>query len=164
MRSSRLLTGPGDDASVARADGVLVTTIDTVVDGVHFSLATHSAADVGHKALATALSDVAAMGAAPGEAYVALGLPADFDGAEELVGAMEALAAETGCTIAGGDVTSSPVLFVTVSVNGWAASESDIVLRSGAQPGRPGRRDRRAGRKRTWPGGAASRSPVTRHP
>ena len=48
---------------------------------------------------------------------------------------MEALAAETGCTIAGGDVTSSPVLFVTVSVNGWAASESDLVLRSGARPG-----------------------------
>jgi thiamine-monophosphate kinase len=118
-----------------RADGVLVTTIDAVVDGVHFSLATHSPGDVGHKALATALSDVAAMGASAGEAYVALGLPAGFGGAGELVDAMESLAAACGCTIAGGDVTGSPVLFVTVSVNGWAASADELVLRSGARPG-----------------------------
>jgi thiamine-monophosphate kinase len=129
------LVGPGDDAAVTRASGVLVTTIDTVVDGVHFSLDTHSAADVGHKALATALSDVAAMGAVVGEAYVALGVPADFSEAEALVGGMEALASETGCTIAGGDVTGSPVLFVTVSVNGWAESADALVLRSGARPG-----------------------------
>jgi thiamine-monophosphate kinase len=135
VRSSRLVVGPGDDASVVRASGLVVTTIDTVVDGVHFSLSTHSPADVGHKALATALSDVAAMGATPGEAYVALGLPSSFDGASELVDAMEALAASSGCTIAGGDVTGSPVLFVTVSVNGWAESEAGLVLRSGARVG-----------------------------
>src|SRR5438067_2243532 len=55
---ARVLTGSGDDAAVVRADAVAVTSIDTVVEGVHFELATHSPADVGHKALATALSDV----------------------------------------------------------------------------------------------------------
>src|SRR5215208_7748944 len=100
----RLLVGPGDDAAVVRAEGVCVTSIDTVVDGVHFELATHSPADVGHKALATALSDIAAMGAEAGEAYVSLALPADFgeERALELVEAMRALADHTGTVIAGG--------------------------------------------------------------
>src|SRR3954449_1649578 len=80
----RVLTGSGDDAAVVRADAVAVTSIDTVVDGVHFDLATHSPADVGHKALATALSDIAAMGAGPGEAFVSLALPPDFGQASAL--------------------------------------------------------------------------------
>src|SRR3954470_23299780 len=90
----RVLTGPGDDAAVVRAEGVSVTSIDTVVDGVHFELATHSPRDVGHKALATALSDLAAMGAGAGEAYVSLALPDGFgeQRALELVEGMRALA------------------------------------------------------------------------
>lgn len=132
----RVLVGPGDDASVVRAEGAAVaTSIDTVVDGVHFSLATHSAADVGHKALATALSDIAAMGARPGEAYVALVLPAGFTAALELVGAMRALADRTGVAIAGGDVVSGPVLAVTVTVTGWVRPDEPVVLRSGARAG-----------------------------
>src|SRR3954454_24935247 len=130
----RVLVGPGDDAAVVRADGVCVTSIDTVVDGVHFELATHSPGDVGHKALATALSDIAAMGAQPGEAYVSVVLPGGFE-AIEMVDAMHALAERTGCTLAGGDVVSGPVLTVTVAVTGWAASEDELALRSGAQPG-----------------------------
>ena len=62
---------------MVRARPFAVTSIDTVVDGVHFRLATHSPRDIGWKALATALSDLAAMGAEAGEAYVSLGLPAD---------------------------------------------------------------------------------------
>jgi thiamine-monophosphate kinase len=131
----RVLVGPGDDAAVVRADAVAVTSIDSVVDGVHFSLATHSPGDVGHKALATALSDLAAMGAGPGEAYVSLALPPGFDGALELVEGMRALAAEQGVAIAGGDVVSAPVLAVTVSVTGWSGAADRLVYRSGAQPG-----------------------------
>ena len=131
----RVLTGPGDDASVVRADAVLATSIDTVVDGVHFSLATHSPADIGHKALATALSDIAAMGAGPGEAYVALVMPADFSGALELVGGMRDLAARHGVALAGGDVVSGPVLAVTVTVTGWSGAAERLVYRSGARPG-----------------------------
>ena len=131
---ARVLTGPGDDASVVRADAVLATSIDTVVDGVHFSLATHSPADVGQKALATALSDIAAMGAGPGEAYVALVMPPGFEGALELVGGMRELAARHGVALAGGDVVSGPVLAVTVSVTGWSGAADRLVYRSGARP------------------------------
>src|ERR671934_1867720 len=109
----RVLRGPGDDAAVVRAGGaVAVTSIDAMVEGVHFRLDTHSPADVGHKALAAALSDLAAMGARPGEAYVAVGLPSGFgeQRALELVDAMEKLAERTGTTIAGGDVVSAPEL------------------------------------------------------
>ena len=132
---ARVLTGPGDDASVVRADSVVAVSTDTVVDGVHFSLSTHSPADVGHKALATALSDIAAMGAGPGEAYVALVLPAGFEGALEVVGGMRELAARHGVALAGGDVVSGPVLAVTVTVTGWSGAADRLVYRSGARPG-----------------------------
>jgi thiamine-monophosphate kinase len=133
----RVLTGPGDDAAVVRADAVAVTSIDTVVDGVHFELATHSPADVGHKALATALSDIAAMGAGPGEAFVSLALPPGFGQAHalELVEGMRALAERQGVALAGGDVVSSPVLAVTVSVSGWSGAADRLVYRSGAAAG-----------------------------
>lgn len=136
-RGERLIQGPGDDAAVVSAGGaVAVTSVDAMVEGVHFQLSTHSPADVGHKALAAALSDLAAMAARPGEAYVALGVPSGFEEerALELVEAMEQLAVQSGTTIAGGDVVSAPQLIVSVTVTGWAATPAELVTRAGAQP------------------------------
>ncbi|HEV2772051.1 MAG TPA: thiamine-phosphate kinase [Thermoleophilaceae bacterium] len=137
VRGERVLRGLGDDAAVVRARPVAVTSLDTVVEGVHFRLETHTPADVGHKALAAALSDLAAMGAEPGEAYVGLVVPATLpeDQALELMEAAEALAERTGTTIAGGDVSGGPALVVSVAVSGWADGPHQVVTRDGARPG-----------------------------
>ena len=121
-----------------RAGGqVAVVSTDTAVEGVHFRLDWITAADAGHRALAGALSDLAAMGVAAGEAYLALGVGGSLDaaGALELMRGAEALAARCEVTIAGGDVVRSPSGFVTVTVVGWAADEHVVVGRDGALAG-----------------------------
>ncbi|MEO9176553.1 MAG: thiamine-phosphate kinase, partial [Gaiellales bacterium] len=139
QRGSRVRRWIGDDAAVVRAGGALaVVSVDTMVAGVHFRFSWSSPQEVGHRALATALSDLAAMGGVrPGEAYVSLGVGGELSpaGALELMRGADELAGATGCSIAGGDVVSSPVAFVSVTVVGWADREAQVVGRDGALVG-----------------------------
>jgi thiamine-monophosphate kinase len=135
---ARVIRWVGDDAAVVRTAGPYsVTSVDTMVDGVHFRCAQLSWAEIGHRALAAALSDLAAMGLDRGEAYLALGLPqgARRSQCAELIGSAQALAERTGCTIAGGDITRAPVLSVSVTVTGHTDDPGSLVTRDGARPG-----------------------------
>ena len=143
------LFGLRDDAGVVATPGgeALVVSVDSVIEGVHFDLSFCSPSDVGWKALMQALSDLAAMGAAPLGALIALGVPGDgrvdvdvsFGGGGELAlgvtdGIAEASAA-TGCPVVGGDVSSAGQLVVAVTVLGTIRGGGAPVSRSGARPG-----------------------------
>src|ERR1700759_2669049 len=134
---SQMLRWLGDDAAGVRGRGYAVTSVDTVVDGVHFRSGQLTPAGIGHRALGSALSDLAAMGVRPGEAYLALCLPpgAEIDSTLALLTGLRELADECGVTVAGGDVSTSAVLSVSVTVVGWASDPAEIVGRDGARPG-----------------------------
>jgi thiamine-monophosphate kinase len=124
---------------VVSARPVCVTSVDAMVDGVHFQLREDwvTPPEAGWRALAGALSDLAAMGAEPGEAYLVLGLPPGFDERQalELVRGARELAGETDTTIAGGDVVGAPALTIVFTAVGWAQSEEELVGRDGALRG-----------------------------
>jgi thiamine-monophosphate kinase len=130
--------GSGDDAAITLHDGrAAATSVDAFVDGIHFRRSTAPAASIGRKALAGALSDLAAMGAEPGEVYVVLGIPVDMDEAAclEVLGGIVEGAADWGVTLAGGDVTRAPVLLLAMTAVGYADSPTDLITRSGASAG-----------------------------
>src|SRR4051794_19671577 len=135
--SPATLVGPGDDAAVLVApDGRVVASTDVLVESRHFRRDWSSGADVGHRAAAANLADIAAMGAAPTALLVALCVPTDLEvaWAEELATGLSAEAALVGASVVGGDMSSSPTLTVAVTALGDLRGEAPV-LRSGAQPG-----------------------------
>lgn len=130
--------GPGDDCAVIPPGrhATCVTT-DALVDGVHFTRDTFSLEDVGHKALAVNLSDLAAMGAEPDWAVCALGLPRHVtpDDVRELGRGMSRLARAHGVRLVGGNVTRALELSVTLTVSGKLPRGRAPLLRSGTKPG-----------------------------
>jgi thiamine-monophosphate kinase len=136
-RGTGVLLGPGDDAAiVAAGDGRVVVSVDTLVQDGHFRLDRTTAGDLGHKAAAVSMADIAAMGAVPTGVLLALCLPADIavDWVLELMGGIDAECTTAGACVIGGDVVRGDRVVLTVTVLGDLQGR-EPVTRSGARPG-----------------------------
>jgi thiamine-monophosphate kinase len=133
----RALVGIGDDAAVLAApDGRVVATTDFLLEGRHFRRDWSSARDVGHKAAARSLADVAGMGAVPTALLVALAVPGDLpvSWARDLAEGLAAECARAGASVAGGDTARASSVLLAVTGLGDLAGRAPV-LRSGAAPG-----------------------------
>lgn len=134
----RLVLGIGDDAAVWRNDAsAALTTTDTLVAGVHFHTDRTPWRDIGWKAIAVNVSDIAAMGGTPELALVTLALPEDseVEHVEELYRGIAEAGAEYGVAIAGGDIVRSPTFAVTAALTGRAGLDGNgepLVMRRDA--------------------------------
>lgn len=132
-------TGIGDDAAVLKLPGTSglsqVVTTDLLVEGIHFDRRYMGPADIGYKALAVNLSDIAAMGAEPAAAFGCLGLPPGFTkaDADALLDGVAAACEDGGVSLAGGDTVAAHQLLIGFTVLGTVAGAP--LLRSGARPG-----------------------------
>lgn len=136
-RGGRTLVGIGDDAAVlATPDGRVVATMDLLVEARHFRRDWSGPADIGGKAAARSLADVAAMGAIPVALLVGFGAPGDLPvtWARELVSGLAAECARAGATVVGGDVSSADTVTLAVTALGDLAGR-EPVTRAGARPG-----------------------------
>jgi thiamine-monophosphate kinase len=132
-----VLIGPGDDAAVVAApDARVVASTDLLVDGRHFRRAWSEPVDVGHRAAAANMADIAAMGAVPTALLVGLALPADLPTAwvTALTDGLHEECLSTGAVVVGGDVVRSDTLVISVTALG-SLEGREAVTRAGAQPG-----------------------------
>ena len=133
----RLLIGIGDDAAAWQSDdSIQLASVDSFVQGVHFTPETTPWPEAGGKALAANLSDIAAMGGIPRYALVALSLPADsqVEDVAALYNGMLKLAKQYGVTIVGGDISRAPLVAIAITILGSSPTKK-ILTRSSARPG-----------------------------
>lgn len=132
-----LLIGIGDDACAWQSDNAVnLATTDSLVESVHFDSSLTNWSDLGYKALAINLSDIAAMGGKGRVALVSMALPGHVD-TENVINfyqGMKELAKETGVSIGGGNISRSPVISITVTVIGTSLADG-LLRRSGAAAG-----------------------------
>ena len=136
-RDPRTLVGIGDDAAVLAApDGRVVASTDFLLEGRHFRRNWSSATDVGHKAAARSLVDVAAMDAVPTGLLIALAAPPDLPvtWARDLTEGLAAECARAGATVVGGDTARAESVLLATTVLGDLGGRAPV-LRSGAAPG-----------------------------
>jgi len=134
----QVIVGIGDDAAAWYGDdSIQLATVDSFIQDVHFSLSTASWEDLGWKAMAANLSDIAAMGGMPRYALVSLALPphTEVDDVTALYQGMIELAQQSGVAIVGGDTSSAPVVTITVTILGSTSRDKHILTRSAARPG-----------------------------
>ena len=135
----QLITGIGDDTAVWYGDtSIQLATVDSFIQDVHFSLAIASWNELGWKALAVNLSDIAAMGGVPRYALVSLALPGHTEAEDvtALYKGMIELAQQSGVAIVGGDTSSAPLVAITITVLGSTRSQDKRILtRSAAKAG-----------------------------
>ncbi len=133
----RMLIGIGDDAAAWQGDdSIQLASVDSFIEGVHFTPETTPWQDVGWKALAVNISDIAAMGGIPRYALVALSLPDDteVDNVTALYTSMLKLAKQYGVTIVGGDISRAPLVAIAVTILGNSPTKK-ILTRSSAKAG-----------------------------
>lgn len=136
-RSENVVVGIGDDAAVfRRPSGELVCSVDSSLEGVHFDLGWLSVELAARRAMHAAVSDLAAMGAAPLGAVVALEVPRGTPKAtfQAIAKGQARAVRESGCPIVGGNITRGQRLAFTTTVLGTCKAGASV-LRSGAQPG-----------------------------
>jgi thiamine-monophosphate kinase len=137
--SDHALVGPGDDSAIISApDGRFAVTTDTMIEGHDFKLDWSSAYDLGWKAVATNIADIAAMGAVPTALVVALTVPGETQVSwlEHFADGLKAacLALAPGCGVVGGDLAASEQIMISVAAHGSLEGRSPV-LRSGAEIG-----------------------------
>ena len=136
-RGERTVVGIGDDAAVLSApDGRVVATTDLLLEGPHFRRDWSAPADIGGKAAARNLADVAAMGAVPVALLVGFAAPGDLPlaWARELVAGIASECSRVGATVVGGDTARAQSIVLAVTALGDLAG-GNPVTRAGARPG-----------------------------
>jgi thiamine-monophosphate kinase len=136
ISEQQILVGIGDDAAAWQSNNrIQIATTDTLVQDVHFDLSTSTWEELGWKALAVNLSDIAAMGGTPQYALVSLSLPGELEVEDisRFTGGIVHLASEFEVAIVGGNLTTAPIVVITVTLMGY--SQGKFLKRSTARPG-----------------------------